>query len=134
MNAVPHRPNRPLASLRRAEDGGKSATDIRKEVTAGGWYASLAVDGTIRAETTKDAINDILTHRPAACAKVRQAIAKRTSDEAERMRLYTLFRRQVTRRQVPAPDEAQAAVPPEVPISDSSGSAQAGGAAWRRSC
>ena len=42
---------------------GKSAADIRKEVTASGWYAGLAVDGTIRAETTKDAVNDILTYK-----------------------------------------------------------------------
>jgi hypothetical protein len=71
---------------------GKSAADIRKEVTARGWYAGLAVDGTIRAETTKDAVNDILTYKAAACAKVRQAIAKRTSDQAERKRLYTLLK------------------------------------------
>jgi IS605 OrfB family transposase len=71
---------------------GKSAADIRKEVTAAGWYAGLAVDGTIRAETTKDAVNDILTYKAAACAKVRQAIAKRAADEAERKRLYTLLK------------------------------------------
>src|ERR1700756_4042810 len=71
---------------------GKRAADIRKEVTAAGWYAGLAVDGTIRAETTKDAVNDILTYKAAACAKVRQAIAKRTADEAERKRLYTLLK------------------------------------------
>jgi dihydroneopterin aldolase len=41
------------------------------------------VDGTIRAETTKDVVNDILTYK-AACAKVRQAIAKPTSDAVER--------------------------------------------------
>ncbi|MGF6782062.1 hypothetical protein [Paraburkholderia sp. GAS334] len=71
---------------------GKSAADIRKEVTAAGWYAGLAVDGTIRAETTKDAVNDILTYKAAACAKVRQAVAKRTSDATERKRLYTLLK------------------------------------------
>jgi hypothetical protein len=71
---------------------GRSASDIRTEVTAGGWYAGLMVDGTIRAETTKDAVNDILTYKAAACAKVRQAIAKRTSDDAERKRLYTLLK------------------------------------------
>lgn len=71
---------------------GKSAADVRKEVTAGGWYAGLAVDGTIRAETTKDIINDILTYKAAACAKVRQSIAKRTSDQAERKRLYALLK------------------------------------------
>ncbi|WP_028220968.1 transposase [Paraburkholderia oxyphila] len=71
---------------------GKSAADIRKEVTAAGQYAGLAVDGTIRAETTKDAVNDILTYKAAACAKVRQAVAKRTSDEAERKRLYALVK------------------------------------------
>ncbi|MFP3551115.1 transposase [Paraburkholderia sp. SIMBA_049] len=72
---------------------GRNAVAIRKEVTAGGWYASLPVDGTIRAETTKDVVNDILTYKAAACAKVRQAIAKRTSDEAERKRLFTLLRK-----------------------------------------
>ncbi|WP_255217788.1 transposase [Paraburkholderia mimosarum] len=50
------------------------------------------MDGTIRAETTKDAVNDILTYKAAACAKVRQAIAKRTSDQNERKRLYTLLK------------------------------------------
>jgi IS605 OrfB family transposase len=72
---------------------GKNAAAIRKEVTAGGWYASLAVDGTIRAETTKDVVNNILTYKAAACARVRQAIVKRTSDEAERKRLFTLLRK-----------------------------------------
>ena len=71
---------------------GKSAADIRREATAGGWYAGIAVDGTIRAETTKDAVNDILTYKAAAAAKVRQAIAKRSSDDAERKRLYTLLK------------------------------------------
>lgn len=71
---------------------GKSAADIRKEVTVGGWYAGLAVDGTIRAETTKDAVNDILTYKAAACAKVRQAIAKRASDAVERKRLFALLK------------------------------------------
>src|SRR5262245_31552708 len=71
---------------------GKSAADIRKEVTVGGWYAGLEVDGRIRAETTKDAVNDILTYKAAACAKVRRAIAKRTSDADERKRLYRLLK------------------------------------------
>jgi len=71
---------------------GKNAAAIRKEVTAGGWYASLAVDGTIRAETTKDVVNDMLTCKAAAMQKVRRAIAKRASDEAERKRLFTLLR------------------------------------------
>ncbi len=71
---------------------GKSAADIRKEITAAGWYAPLDVDGTIRAETTKDAVNDILTYKAAALQKVRQAIARRTADPDERKRLYTLLR------------------------------------------
>jgi len=71
---------------------GRSAADIRKKVTAGGWYAALAVDGTIRAETTKDAVNDVLTYKAAACAKVRQAIAKRNSDDTERKRLFKLLK------------------------------------------
>lgn len=71
---------------------GKSAADIRKEITAALWYASLDVDGTIRAETTKDAVNDIRTYKAAAMQKVRQAIARRTTDPDERKRLYALLR------------------------------------------
>jgi hypothetical protein len=71
---------------------GKSAADIRKEITFQGWYAALQGDGTIRAETTKDVVNDILTYKAAACMKVRQAIAKRTSEAPERKRLYGLLR------------------------------------------
>ena len=41
----------------------KSALDIRKEIVAGGFYASLDVDGTIRNETTKDVVNDILLYK-----------------------------------------------------------------------
>jgi hypothetical protein len=70
---------------------GRSAADIRKEITAQRWYAPLQIDGTIRAETTKDVVNDILTYKAAACRKVRQAIARRTSDAAERKRLYRLL-------------------------------------------
>lgn len=71
---------------------GKGAADIRKEITATGWYGSLDVDGTIRCETTKDAVNDILTYKAAAKAKVRQAICRRASDQAERKRLFSCSR------------------------------------------
>ena len=47
------------------------------------------MDGTIRAETTKDVVNDILMYKAAAMVKVRQAVAVRTIDKAERKRLYT---------------------------------------------
>jgi transposase len=50
------------------------------------------IDGTVRAETTKDIVNDILTYKAAAKLKVKQAIFKRTSDAAERKRLFTLLR------------------------------------------
>lgn len=69
---------------------GKRVENTRKEVTTGGWDASLAVDGTIRAEATKEAVNDILTYKEAACKKVRQA--RRTSDSPERERLYMLLK------------------------------------------
>ena len=70
---------------------GKSAADVRKEISAAGLYASFPVDGTIRNETAKDVVNDILLYKAAAMQKVRQAIAGRTSDEAERKRLYILM-------------------------------------------
>src|SRR5450631_3365442 len=72
---------------------GKSAGDIRADITRAGWYVGLPVDGTIRNETTKDIVNDVLLYKAAAVAKVRQAIAARSSDEAERKRLYTLLRK-----------------------------------------
>ncbi len=71
---------------------GKSASDIRKAISAQDIYAGLGVDGTIRNETTKDVVNDILTYKAAAKLKVRQAIAAKTADPAERARLYTLLK------------------------------------------
>ena len=59
---------------------GKSCIDIRQEITESSIYSSLAVDGTIRAETMKEVINDILTYKAAAKLKVKQAIFKRTTD------------------------------------------------------
>jgi hypothetical protein len=71
---------------------GRSALDIRKDIIARNLYGTLPVDGTIRNETTKDVVNDILTYKAAAKLKVRQAVAKRTSDPTERQRLYTLLK------------------------------------------
>ncbi|WP_031574104.1 MULTISPECIES: transposase [Acidithiobacillus] len=72
---------------------GKSANDVRKEISAARFYADLPVDGTIRNETTKDIVNDVLLYKAAAMQKVRKAIAARTTDEAERKRLYILLRK-----------------------------------------
>ncbi|MBU2741402.1 transposase [Acidithiobacillus thiooxidans] len=71
---------------------GKSANDVRKAISAARFYADLPVDGTIRNETTKDIVNDVLLYKAAAMQKVRKAIAARITDEAERKRLYTLLR------------------------------------------
>jgi hypothetical protein len=71
--------------------GQTTAHDIRKDFAA--LYGHLHIDGTIRNETAKDAINDIFTYRAAAMAKVKQAIFRRTKEEAERKRLYTLLER-----------------------------------------
>ena len=72
---------------------GKSAADIRREITEGGFYAGLLVDGTIRAETTKDIVNDVLLYKAAAMTKVRQSVAARTQDGDERKTFYTLLRK-----------------------------------------
>lgn len=72
---------------------GKSAADIRREITEGGFYAGLPVDGTIRAETSKDIVNDVLLYKAAAMTKVRQSVAARTKNNAERKTLYTLLRK-----------------------------------------
>ena len=71
---------------------GKSAGDIRAAITSTACYSGLPVDGTIRNETTKDIINDVLLYKAAAMTKVRQSIAARTSDPVERKRLYKLLR------------------------------------------
>jgi transposase len=70
---------------------GKSCIDIRKEITESCIYSGLAVDGTIRAETTKDIINDILTYKAAAKLKVKPAIFNRATDPQESKRLFTLL-------------------------------------------
>ena len=71
---------------------GKNADALRKTITAANFYGALPVDGTIRAETTKDVVNDLLTYKAAALVKVRQAVAARTKDNAERKRLYTVLK------------------------------------------
>ena len=48
----------------------------------------MPVDGTIRAEITKDIVNDVLLYEAAAMVKVRKAVAVRTKDQAERKRMF----------------------------------------------
>lgn len=72
---------------------GQSAVDMRKAITQAGWYTGLQVDGTIRAETTKDVVNDILTYKAAALVKVRRAVATRSKDQTERKRMYTILKK-----------------------------------------
>jgi hypothetical protein len=43
-------------------------------------------------ETLRETLKDILSYREAAKVKVRRAIAKRTDDEKERKRLFTLLK------------------------------------------
>lgn len=71
---------------------GKNANAIRKEISAAALYDGLHVDGTIRGETTKDIVNDVLLYKAAAMVKVRQAVAARTKDAAERKRLFTALK------------------------------------------
>jgi len=71
---------------------GKNANAIRKEISAAVLYDSLPVDGTIRAETTKDIVNDILLYKAAAMVKVRQAVAARTQDATERKGMYSALK------------------------------------------
>jgi len=68
-----------------------SSGDIRKGFSS--LYGHLHLDGTIRAETSKDVLNDILAYRAAAMEKVKTAISKRADSEQERKRLYGLLRR-----------------------------------------
>ncbi|WP_276968336.1 hypothetical protein, partial [Metallibacterium scheffleri] len=72
---------------------GKSVNGVRKEISAARLFSDLPVDGTIRNETTKDIVNDILLYKAAAMQKVRKAIAAHTENKAERTRLFTLLRK-----------------------------------------
>ncbi|MHB1723279.1 MAG: nuclease/transposase family protein [Acidiferrobacter sp.] len=72
---------------------GKSVNEIRKEISAAHFYSELPVDGTVRNETTKDIVNDVLLYKAAAMQKVRKAIAARAEDDGERKRLFTLLRK-----------------------------------------
>ena len=71
---------------------GKNANAIRKQISSAALYDGLHVDGTIRAETTKDIVNDVLLYKAAALVKVRQAVAARTKDAVERKRLFTALK------------------------------------------
>jgi len=71
---------------------GESASALRTDIVKKKLYDTLPIDGTLRAETSKDIVNDIMTYKAAAKARVRQAIAKRTGDEQERRRLYALLK------------------------------------------
>ena len=71
---------------------GKSASAIRKEITVGKFYADLPIDGTIRAETTKDVVNDILTYKEAAKLKVKKAIFK-NQEKTEHKELLSLLKK-----------------------------------------
>ena len=70
----------------------KTASCIRKQITAKKYYADLPIDGTVRAETTKDIINDIYLYKESAKEKVRKEINKRTNDKKEQRKLYKLLK------------------------------------------
>ena len=71
---------------------GRSVPSIRPDIPK--LYGLLPVDGTIRAETAKDVLNDIKAFEAAAKQKVRQAISRRAGDDkAEAKRLYGLLKR-----------------------------------------
>ena len=71
-------------------EGHRSPDEIRKQFA--GLYRHLGINGTIRAESGKDIINDIFTYRAAAMLKVRQAIHRRTKGEDERKRLFGMLK------------------------------------------
>lgn len=70
---------------------GKKLNSIKPDFPA--LYGHLDLDGTIRAETSKDVLNDIYTYKAAAKEKAKKAIRNRTADKAELKRLYTLLKR-----------------------------------------
>lgn len=62
---------------------GKSVNEVRREITAANLFEKIDIDGTVRAESTKDIVNDIFAYRKAAEAAVVKKICKRYKDDAE---------------------------------------------------
>ena len=71
---------------------GKSNQDIRAEIAAAKLFSGLPADGTIRNETTRNIIDDVLLYKAVAMVNVRRAIYVRTKNKTEQKRLYTLLR------------------------------------------
>ncbi len=67
---------------------GTTVGDIRKEINAKQLYTHLLIDGTVRAETIKDVLNDIYLAKASAKEKVRKDIYRRTNDKTKRKRLH----------------------------------------------
>nr|WP_276977779.1 hypothetical protein [Ferrimicrobium acidiphilum] len=72
--------------------GLKTVSKSSNEISSLSLYSNLPIDGTIRNESTKDIVNDVLLYRAAGQQRVRRAIYTRAKDdEAELTRLYTLL-------------------------------------------
>ena len=71
---------------------GKTANEVRREITAAQPFKHLKIDGTVRAESTKDIVNDIFTYRKAAQAAVAKKIYRRYPDADDRKRLCAKLR------------------------------------------
>jgi len=72
---------------------GKSNQDIRGEICKNALYDNLFIDGTIRNETTKDIINDVLLYKASAKEKVRKSINKRDVSKECKKVLYSKLKR-----------------------------------------
>ncbi|EQD74754.1 transposon, transposase, partial [mine drainage metagenome] len=55
---------------------GQSANGVRKEITSARLYVDLPVDGTIRNETTRDIVHDVLLYQAAAMTKGTQSYCR----------------------------------------------------------
>jgi len=70
---------------------GKRLNTVKPELPA--LYKYLDLDGTIRAETAKDVLNDIYSYKEAAKERVRKSVRKRAETDEELKRLYTLLKK-----------------------------------------
>ena len=66
--------------------------EIRQDITKDRPFDRLELDGTVRAENTKDIINDIVAYREAAKLKTAQDIYRRYPDEQTRRELCGLLK------------------------------------------
>jgi len=71
---------------------GASRFVLAKEVRSLDFYKNVKISGQVKADVVNDTLSNIFAYKEASKFKVKQDIAKRTKDNEERKRLFTLLK------------------------------------------